>query len=499
MRRLLRGGKRAVGLIAILSLASLALSSTGRADEPDLSWPPNNIQPGSVGFVIEDSWIVNSQISVPIPNSPACSSLTDPQCAALGEKHGWWMTRVAPPCALALPWEECVESLALVGEGSTTRLTYTGQAPGITFASDPRRGLPTGSTMSLFDDPESDSPEDGYAAYLGGQMIGRKGPFHLGELSLQVFRYRLVPYTQSKISGGCLWYSTTHCAERRAFPAGTAIKATVRLHTSVTGWLGGRLEDPSIRVTPVPGVDLNRVEISAKPIDVPLVAVAIAESEITPAIRDHWEEICSRSGGQPCPMHVPVLESWSPGLLGYLRAYEPFLRDTATRVIPTWSVVPLLNAMENPCLDSTTRLLGLVTTNATIYNARPPAFSGNSLKYKVAALHYLPGGEVFRGTYDLVMRSETARCLYGFTNAPIRADIEVVSEDGTEQVVTTSIAESDGWLRLSARNFSFSRPTITVTLKSQSRERVIICEKGEKTKKVTGVKPTCPKGWRRAG
>lgn len=478
-------------------MSALALTGVGRAQDPDLSWPPNVYVPGTVGFVIEDNWFLSSRIGVPVSGGPTnCSSLTDPKCVKLAEKHRWWITRVAPPCASALAWEECIESLSLVQDGRSTKLTYMGQAPGETFASDAARGLPTGSTMSLFDDPESDDPADRYAAYLGGQMVGWKGPFHLGELSLQVTRYRLVPFAQSTISGYCLFYTRTHCAQRRAFPEGTAIKTAVRLHTSVTGWLGGRLEDPSIDVTPISGVDLNRVEISAKPIDVPLVAVAISESEITPAIREHWAEICSRFGGLPCPMTVPMLQSSTPSLLGYLRAYEPFLRDTATRVIPTWSVVPLANATGSPCLQSTERLLGLVTTNATIYSARPPAFSGSSLKYKVAALHHLPGGEVFRGSYDLVMRSETARCLYGFTNAPIRADIEVVSQDGSEQVVSTSLSESDGWLRLSARNFTFSQPTITVTLKSQSRERVILCAKGEKTKKVKGERPQCPTGWR---
>jgi hypothetical protein len=94
------------------------------------------------------------------------------------------------------------------------------------------------------------------------------------------------------------------------------------------------------------------------------------------------------------------------------------------------------------------------------------------------------------------MRSETARCLYGFTNAPVRAEIKVTSEDGVDQAVSTSLSESGGWLRLSARNFHFSKPTIQVTLKSTSRDRVLVCIRGEKTKKVTGVKPTCPKGWR---
>ena len=493
-----RGWGRLTAAVLAVSLSALALTGMGRAQDPDLSWPPNfAFAPDKVGFVIQDSWVEASRIAVAMAGAPpSCSSLRDPKCAPLGAKHGWWIPRVAPPCGLALPWEECVESLALVGAESTTNLKYKGQAPGPTFPSDPERGLPTGSTMTLFNDPESDSPDDGYAVYLGGQMIGKKGPFRLGELSLQVFRYRWVPHAQNTMSGACLWATNTHCAQRRAFPEDRALTAAVLLHTSVTGWLGGRLEDPAIRVTPVPGEELNRVEVTGKPIELPLAAVAISKSEITQEIRDHWADIQDRCGDVPCPMQVSWVESWAPRVSEYLRIYAPFLQDTATRVIPTWSVVPLMNAFGNPCLTSREQLLGLVTTNATVYNARPPEFKGGSLRYQVAALHNLPGGDVFSGSYDLVMRSETARCLYGFTNAPVRADIEVVSDDGTEQVVSTSLSESKGWLRLSARGFHFSRPTITVKLTSESRERVLVCTKGKKTKKVTGLSPTCPVGWR---
>jgi hypothetical protein len=492
-----RGWGRVTAMVLTVSLSALALTGMSRGQDPDLSWPPNfGFAPDKVGFVIQDSWVEASRIAVAVGNAPACSSIRDPKCAPLGAKHGWWILRVAPPCGLALPWEECVESLALVGAEGTTHLSYTGQAPGLTFPSDPERGLPTGSTMSLFDDPETESSDDGYAVYLGGQMIGKKGPFRLGELSVQVFRYRLVPHAQNTTSGMCLWGTPTHCAQRRAFPEDRALKAAVRLHTSVTGWLGGRLEDPAIRVTPVPGVALNRVEVMAKPVELPLVAVSIPKSEATQEIRDYWADIQDRCGDVPCPMQVTWLESWSPRVSDVLRVYAPFLGDTATRVIPTWSVVPLTNAFRDPCLKSKEQLLGLVTTNATVFNARQPEFSGGSLRYQVAALHHLPGGEVFRGSYDLVMRSETARCLYGFTNAPIRADITVTSEDGVDQAVSTSLSESGGWLRLSARNFHFSRPTIQVTLKSTSRDRVLVCTKGEKTKKVTSVNPSCPKGWR---
>ncbi len=74
---------------------------------------------------------------------------------------------------------------------------------------------------------------------------------------------------------------------------------------------------------------------------------------------------------------------------------------------------------------------------------------------------------LFKGSYDLVLRSDFARCLYGFSNAPISAKISVVSTDGSTQDIATESLREDAarqWLYLSAKNFTFSSPTIKVKL-----------------------------------
>ena len=129
-----------------------------------------------------------------------------------------------------------------------------------------------------------------------------------------------------------------------------------------------------------------------------------------------------------------------------------FLGDTASRVIPTWSVSNLLNPTFQPCLSDPNRLVGVVTTNATVYGSAPPAFESGSLKHQVAALHRVPGGEVFSGS----------------------------SEDGTEQVATTSVSERDGWLHLAATGFHSSQPTISVALSSQEPlTKTVVCKWGK--------------------
>jgi hypothetical protein len=160
-----------------------------------------------------------------------------------------------------------------------------------------------------------------------------------------------------------------------------------------------------------------------------------------------------------------------------------------------------------------------------VFDAVPPSFSGGVLTYKIGGLHYDSKGGLTAGNYDLVMRSDVARCLYKFTNAPIQASISIAYETGERQIATKVVNEDDGWLYLGAYNFTFSSPTIQVKLfqdppktlptpassqnpteivavppsstpkAAATKKTTITCVKGKLTKKVTAVKPKCPSGY----
>jgi hypothetical protein len=102
------------------------------------------------------------------------------------------------------------------------------------------------------------------------------------------------------------------------------------------------------------------------------------------------------------------------------------------------------------------------------------------------------------------MRSDIARCLYGFSSAPIKAEISITSDEGEKKVATTIVNEKNGWLYLSAKGFTFSSPTINVKLSQEkvvtpvAKQKVTIsCVKGKTTKKVTAVSPKCPAGYKK--
>jgi hypothetical protein len=201
-----------------------------------------------------------------------------------------------------------------------------------------------------------------------------------------------------------------------------------------------------------------------------------------------------------------------------LKTWLPAVNDKATAVPSMWSVRSLRNDEligANSCFKSSAKVTGIVTTNATQYSAGPPEFDKeeSSLVYKVAAPHYSSNGDVFKGSYDLLIRSDIARCVYGFSKAPIKAELSIISSDGTPQIATTVLGERNGWVSLSAKNFEFSAPVIKAKLTQEAevivtptpaaskkpvvKKVTITCIKGKTNKKVTAVKPKCPTGFKK--
>lgn len=104
-----------------------------------------------------------------------------------------------------------------------------------------------------------------------------------------------------------------------------------------------------------------------------------------------------------------------------------------------------------------------------------------------------------------------ARCLYGFTDAPVSATASVTSENGSSNVATSILNEKNGWLHLGAYGFTYSTPTISVKLTGTpipeevpvkaptiSVSKSIICVKGKVKKTVSGSSPKCPTGFKKS-
>ena len=163
----------------------------------------------------------------------------------------------------------------------------------------------------------------------------------------------------------------------------------------------------------------------------------------------------------PLTRNVIILPSPSSKFgMEQLKLWLPFVADKATALLGTWSLRTLdgneTDGAQRCFTNGDKGVTGIVTTNATQYSGGPPTLNkvDGTLEYQVAAPHFTTKGDEFLGTYDLIMRSDVARCVYGFTSAPIRAELSIVNDQGNQKVATEILGEKNGWLSLSAGGFT---------------------------------------------
>jgi hypothetical protein len=330
------------------------------------------------------------------------------------------------------------------------------------------------------------------------------------------------------------------CAQRYAFPAGFKFYVKVRAVQLPAGWMHGRIAEPDIQIKELAG--LSTIEMQGVPIAVPAIYKMYRYPDMPATLKDQYDVSTGAykldpnflnnpsnyvQGGRTPESTDPLLRNniygptpFSKTGMDQLKLWLPFVEDKATASLSFWSVRTLSSAeMEgsSKCYQDSKSVTGIVTTNATQYSAGPPKLdrTEGTLNYQVAAPHYSPDKSEFKGSYDLVIRSDVARCIYGFSKAPISATIAITSSDGTPQIATTVIGEKDGWVYLRAKNFGFSAPIIKAKLSQEAevivaptptptasakpviKKVTITCIKGKTSKKVTAVKPKCPTGYKK--
>ena len=521
---------------------------------PEIYNAPNNI----VGVNIVDSFFnTGEQVSrleamgEPMirpdgtPNSRLCTS---PGVAPCNQSNQTLQgTLLLPACQTAAEaW--CIESVGIRkksdAEGKSAK--FIRQVDSQIVPDLPGDGIPGGSSMSLWSAEgfKNSGGVETYAAYVvvkGTKSLGR--PFTFTE-----FTAMLIPYSEKRgtndfgmpferafaeeitlpdgsirvttrgVANGCAWTETGVCGLIEDFPADVRATMTLRMSNQLTGWLMGRMTEPTIDVTPI-NTEINKLVVDAEPVNVPKFYVTVERSKVTPAIAQMLPPNADFSG-------IYNTQPNNSKAFLEIEAWKDAAQDKAAGLVTTWSVTTVSFGFDPMgCLSDRTKLLGVVTTNAMVYEGTAPAFENGSLNYKVGGMHLNPDGSVFQGTYDLVMRKATAQCLYGFTDAPITATVTVVDAGKEERIETSSLQElgsgANKWLKLSARGFTFSSPTLKIKLNQAKpaaptapateqkaaapaapvvkapAKTSITCVKGKLTRKVLGVAPKCPAGFKK--
>lgn len=433
-----------------------------------------------------------------ISKRQTCDSLDEGPCAV---PTGLSLRLFLPRCDNSIT-SNCIEGLQ-VSAGADRPLvdaTFIGGTDGRTYAPDAKRGFPGGTTASRWRAPNAlhAGKSDTYAVKLlmDAHMLSTSKQVYVFGFSAIVEPYtESTGTTQSRDSSCSSWQLGTTCGVRTDFADGQRVALSVRLPNTVTGWLNGRLKGSNIVVEKFDS-EQNRLRVEADPVMVPEVNALLTASEFN----------SMQNPGMFTVNGIPWVSTnaGNPAALEWIRQLAPVLKDRSTGEHTTWAFSTVSNRGNNNCLADKTRLIGLVTTNAAVYEPGAPSFDGSVLNYRVGGLHYRPDGtSLTQGTYDLLLRSDVARCLYNFSQAPLSATVSVNYDGGGDkQVATTTLSEKDGWLHLGAYGFTFSTPTLKVTLKGQTlnaakslKQTTTVCVKGKSTKKVSGSK--CPSGWRK--
>ena len=318
----------------------------------------------------------------------------------------------------------------------------------------------------------------------------------------------------------CAGIDLTFCEAIREFPVGYRFGVSLRMGSKLSGWYHGRLALPEVTIKD--WKNGQEISVEAEPVRVPTLDFSVPNAEIPQKVRDivFTDRYFGKSGDGIREARINDGSS-SPVMVDLVAAFAPAYKDKATSTTTTWAFKAMNygqnSAAVQKCSDNTGNVAGLVTTNALTYLPGPPTFDKEtqSLTYKVASPHYEANGSLASGSYDLSMRSDIARCIYGFSNAPIKAEISITSDEGEKKVATTIVNEKNGWLYLSAKGFTFSSPTINVKLSQEKvaaptpsatpvatvtvakKSVTITCVKGKTTKKVIGTSPKCPAGYKK--
>ena len=533
---------KTLALAVALTLIPLLLTNApqGNASVPDFD-PKNQFKVS----ILESEWSNTPSYLALRKTSKAnrndfetmlCPKWGEGDCVQTAGNHYYQYegTVVLPVCAESSA-VYCIEGLELkIGEGNWRKARFNRSIAGPVQTAVPEIGYPGGGTISLFETGEDAKSQDldGYAIYASFELYPTA--IDITKPRFERLDLRVTPYTREtgvfseqtastnvekdgtkhiRFSGcGLVWCEASQRGRPTDFPKDVAARVTLRVPNALTGWLGGRLTKAEIGVTKIDATT-NQLKIGGYPATVGRAVAILERASLPDNLPDYLKEFI---------INHPSIDSMAIRgsdvlSFGALDAIKDSIKDKSVSEETVWSLSSYRNS-DTQCLQDDSNLVGLVTTNATAFAGVPPSFEGGILTYKIGGLHYDSKGGLTSGNYDLVIRSDVARCLYKFTKAPIQASISIAYETGEEKIATQVVNERDGWLHLGAYNFSYSAPTIRIKLTQDAvadsptpsatptpkiaiatpkKMSTITCIKGKTTKKITGAIPKCPAGYKK--
>ena len=550
--------RKLAAIVAIICLAGGLSLPAGAADIPDEQLttprPPVENTGGYSGayyddqrtlfraFTYVEAW---GSTNYALSGAITCKAVTDEPCNS--SNNVFFETPMSPCSAQVL--RDCIIALSgKVGDGALVNATLvetvTSSFPNLgtvelkkyatPFTGNPARGIPDSGFVSIWKIPgmiHAGGDEYLLIPKLNGEFQDVKGT-KPASLDVGLFAVSRVPLAGRQFDT-CFFVTKTDCFLRWAHPKDSTFSVSLKTGAKIIGWFHGRLTAPEISSEKLSDGQ-TQITIQGASITVPTVAVWAKNSDLPAKLDQFIEEEFIQRGNQMAGSGFyigdpkvratqAVIDDRNPSFdAKFFERYMLWVevaKDKAYASVSTWSFRTMQDYQEYAKCIGDSGVAGMVTTNSNAYIAGPPTFQDGDLAYRVASPHYDTKGEVQIGTYDLAIRSDIARCIYGFTSAPIQASLSVVYADGEAKKATTLVSEKNNWLRLSAKGFTYSSPTVKVRLSQEkavvapsptptpvtsasaapvaAKKTSITCVKGKITKKVIAVNPKCPTGYKK--
>ena len=487
-----------------------------------------------------------------------CSGWDDPSCSVY---DNLFADLILSPCVNEAD-RACLDGIeAKNASGALEKLTLYGEATSQKIARYQFKSganlvdVPAGGGLSIWKSSEknADGSDRLYAAHILLRYIAtssRQSGEAADKIVLSDFKGQIYP-VRLKSGATCTEFAIgTQCVDSANFDGSEKLAVTLRMNKDLTGWIFGRMQNSEFAVTSL-DASYNKIRIGGDVTFVPELSAKVAKSEISKDaklekyLRDFFTvgrvgvsvpNPGSGSfndggvGGNTSTTYAGFLEAQTTTRLfsvnfekfalfsafeDHFKPYSPAASNNGRNILRQtnsifWNFGANTYLGTNKCSADKTKLHGMVVTNAPIFENGPPEFKDGSLNYRVAGIHKNGDGSVFKGRYTYIVQSDTARCYYGFSKAPIEARVEVVSASNSSQVATVLVSEKDGFIKLQADNFTFSTPTIKVKFTQDSaqptattpkaapkKSSTLTCIKGKTSKKITGVNPKCPAGYKK--
>ncbi len=323
---------------------------------------------------------------------------------------------------------------------------------------------------------------------------------------------------------------------------GATFKLNMKLLAKPQGWISGRVTAPKVVIGASDASKRFDVSISGSNLSIPILTKRYDYSDsnersawekiATAVVTQYpWDKVSDVANGELISVYGPNTFNTFNKLVAIDRQTDGKPSgvgkeyDVADRLAQVWRVV--LDPTNTPsgvngCAASDFQ--GFVSSNAMTYGTALPKYDGTTMSYDVASPHYNPGGkdydaDAFKGRYDLLLTESYAKCVWNLKDGIPAVSVEVQKTDGTldnSVKVTGGLNASSGLYEFSAIGFTFSSPKIKIKLsapptkdgtptvtqaapaaKPKASLKSISCVKGKITKKVTGISPKCPAGFKK--